>query len=334
MNNIDISIGDDILIGHDNGITVDEQNNYEVSSDTIVGPQGPPGPQGPVGPQGPQGPQGMPGETGPAGPQGPQGLSGNDGADGENATIEIGSVTSLNYGDTPTVTNVGTDTHAILNWGIPAGQQGIQGVQGEPGINARAYVTQNTGSATITIEDYQGITTATINDGATGPQGPAGADGVTPTITATASVDNTTGTPSVNVTKSGTDTNPSFAFAFEHLKGADGTTGKGFVDYSTSEVDTGIKWYNNKTIYRKVVTQNVTTIPTSQNWNHGASGVSEIISFKAMFNLGWNQTDWGSETWLALAGIKFRCSTTQIEMEANSALNWSGKFTFIIEYTK
>ena len=180
MDDISISLSDDILIGQDNGITLDEQTNL-VSSDTVLtGPPGPPGPQGPTGPQGPQGPQGVPGETGPAGPQGPQGLPGSDGADGENATIEIGSVTNLNYGETPTVTNVGTDTHAVLNWGIPAGQQGQQGIQGEPGINARAYVTQNTGSATITIEDADGITTATVYDGATGatgPQGPAGPQG-------------------------------------------------------------------------------------------------------------------------------------------------------------
>ena len=49
--------------------------------------------------------------------------------------------------------------------------------------------------------------------------------GEVPVISATASVDNTTGTPSVNVTKSGTDLTPNFDFAFHNLKGATGETG-------------------------------------------------------------------------------------------------------------
>lgn len=49
-----------------------------------------------------------------------------------------------------------------------------------------------------------------------------GDTGATPTISATASVSNTIGNPSVSVTKSGTDENPSFAFAFSGLKGEPG----------------------------------------------------------------------------------------------------------------
>lgn len=52
--------------------------------------------------------------------------------------------------------------------------------------------------------------------------GKDGKDGVTPTITATASVDANTGTPSVEVTKSGTDAAPTFNFAFTGLKGEGG----------------------------------------------------------------------------------------------------------------
>lgn len=47
----------------------------------------------------------------------------------------------------------------------------------------------------------------------------------TPVITATASVDSGTGTPAVSVTKSGTNANPSFKFAFSNLKGAKGDKG-------------------------------------------------------------------------------------------------------------
>lgn len=66
------------------------------------------------------------------------------------------------------------------------------------------------------------------SDGAQGPQGdpgPQGPVGPTPVITATASVDNAVGTPSVQVVKGGTDTNPTFAFNFSNLKGAKGDKG-------------------------------------------------------------------------------------------------------------
>lgn len=59
-----------------------------------------------------------------------------------------------------------------------------------------------------------------------GDKGDNGQDGVTPQITATASVDQTTGNATVNVTKTGTDTNPAFNFAFTGLKGERGERGE------------------------------------------------------------------------------------------------------------
>lgn len=200
MDNIDISFGDDVLLGHGNGVTIDDYNDNVISSETVVGPQGPPGPPGPVGPMGPAGSQGSQGERGPAGPQGPQGLPGQDGVDGQNATITIGQTTTLAPGSQASVVNVGTATNSVLNFGIPEGQQGIQGIQGEPGINAQAYVTQNTGSATITIEDADGTTTATVYDGTDGTNG---TDGFSPVATVTQN----TGSATISITdKNGTTT--------------------------------------------------------------------------------------------------------------------------------
>lgn len=49
--------------------------------------------------------------------------------------------------------------------------------------------------------------------------------GVTPHVTATASVDDSTGTPTVTVVRSGPDSAPNFDFAFQNLKGEKGDTG-------------------------------------------------------------------------------------------------------------
>lgn len=52
-----------------------------------------------------------------------------------------------------------------------------------------------------------------------------GGGGVTPDISAAATVDSSTGTPSVNVVKTGTDEEPTFTFNFHNLKGETGATG-------------------------------------------------------------------------------------------------------------
>lgn len=103
-----------------------------------------------------------------------------------------------------------------------SGSDGRDGVDGTNGTSAFASVSKSGNTATITCTDANGTTTATVSDGTNGTNG---VDGVTPVITATASVNNATGTPSVTVTKSGTDAAPSYAFAFKNLKGATGGTG-------------------------------------------------------------------------------------------------------------
>ena len=71
-----------------------------------------------------------------------------------------------------------------------------------------------------TATNFRGTT------GATGANGTDGKDGVTPNISMNATVDNSEGTPSVEVTKSGTNENPSFTLGFHNIKGATGDKGE------------------------------------------------------------------------------------------------------------
>lgn len=65
--------------------------------------------------------------VGPQGPQGIEGPQGPAGTPGKSATIQIGSVTTLDAGSQATVTNVGTENEAIFNFGIPKGEPGSGG---------------------------------------------------------------------------------------------------------------------------------------------------------------------------------------------------------------
>lgn len=73
------------------------------------------------------------------------------------------------------------------------------------------------------------------------PQGIQGEIGETPDVSAVAEVNNTVGTPSVEVEKSGTKENPVFIFKFSNIKGQQGDPGIGNANLSntpgTSETD-------------------------------------------------------------------------------------------------
>lgn len=58
------------------------------------------------------------------GPKGDTGATGATGATGPGATVSVGTVTTLSPGSTATVTNSGTETDAVFDFGIPQGQRG------------------------------------------------------------------------------------------------------------------------------------------------------------------------------------------------------------------
>ena len=130
-NEITISIQDEVIITpvETDSYIIESADDPELIIDTISGPKGDTGPQGPQGPQGPKG------DTG---PQGLQGLKGDTGAAGPQGPQGP-------KGDT--------------------GPQGAKGDTGADGFSPIATVTKSGDTATITITDKNGTTTAQVKDG-------------------------------------------------------------------------------------------------------------------------------------------------------------------------
>ena len=115
------------------------------------------------------GPTGATGATGSQGPAGAQGSTGPQGSPGTAATIAAGTTTTLTPGSNASVTNVGSSSAAIFNFGIPAGVAGTQGATGATGATGPQGPKGDTGAT-----GPQGPQGSIGNQGPTGPQGPAG----------------------------------------------------------------------------------------------------------------------------------------------------------------
>lgn len=91
------------------------------------------------------------------GEPGKDGTPGKDGLDGQGiaATIEVGTVTTGAAGTNASVTNVGTEQRAVLNFVIPRGDTGASGEQGSAGVgfDDADSISINDGAINITAGD-------------------------------------------------------------------------------------------------------------------------------------------------------------------------------------
>ena len=117
------------------------------------------------------------------------------GADGVSPTLSIGSTTTLSAGSLATVTNSGTSSNVILNFGIPIGSQGQIGIT--PQFNVGTITNLSSGSIPYVTVDSTSTTTNYIlnfglvqgtqgTQGTQGNQGDKGDKGDTPTLDYTA----------------------------------------------------------------------------------------------------------------------------------------------------
>lgn len=143
---------------------------------------------------------------------------------GEAATLDLGTVTTGEPGTDAYAVNVGTDTHAVINFTIPRGDKGETGDKGDTGKGVVSIVRTSGNGAPGTTDTY----TITYSDSTTSTfsvyHGADGEDGQSATI-AIGSV--TTGDSGTNAEVTNTGTSSAAVFNFRIPRGADGNDGRG-----------------------------------------------------------------------------------------------------------
>ena len=151
-------------------------------------------------------------------------IGGSAGPPGAAATIAVGTTTTLDAGNPATVSNSGTSSAAVFDFGIPKGPKGDPGTAGAGATVAAGTTTTLAAGSSATVTN-SGTSTAAVFDfgipkGDKGDPGSAG----TPGAAATIAVGTTTTLPagsSATVTNTGSSSAATFNFGIP--KGADGS---------------------------------------------------------------------------------------------------------------
>lgn len=238
----------------------------------------------------------------------------------ENFNLTVGETATSDPGTNAVVEITKQGTVYTADFTIPRGEQGPRGENTAAISSVTGSVDNNVGVPSVNVVAGGTPEQRTLDfqfhnlKGQKGDKGNTGDTGVTPNITLTASVDANVGTPSVNVTKSGTQENPVFDIALHNLKGGvntvqhddtltgDGTSGNplGLTPGTMSSVSTDaascddIKSQGRYTIQRSI-----------QNSPYGNVSVTMTLEVYVMTSdviqvakLLWNGRDIVNEVWI------------------------------------
>ena len=154
------------------------------------------------------------------------------GAQGEAATVQVGQVTTLPAGSQATVTNSGTNQAAVLNFGIPTGATGANGITPHIGVDGFWYIGETNTNVKARGQDGEDGVTPHIGENGNWfignqdtnvkAEGTDGQDGAASTIEVGEVTTGAAGTQA-SVTNSGTANAAVLDFTIP--KGADGASG-------------------------------------------------------------------------------------------------------------
>ena len=190
---------------------------------------------------------------------------GGSGGGGGTVSVNVGDTTTVAPGTPASVVNSGTETAVILDFSIPAGakgDQGIPGIQGEKGEQGLPGAKGDKGDTGATgAQGIQGIPGVKGDTGATGAQGIQGIPGVKGDTGATGA----TGTQGIQGVKG--DPGTAGATGAAGAKGDKGDTGIGAIDGLTK-----FTWTGSQTV-ASLASLNLTTLVTK-----GADTVGATIA--------------------------------------------------------
>lgn len=208
-------------------------------------------------------------------------IKGEKGNTGATPNMTINATVNQTIGEASVeVEQTGTPEHPRFDIAF-SGVKGEKGDKGDtgytPNIEVGASVDNTAGTPNVTVSktgtpenprlefDFKHLK---------GVKGEKGDTGTTPNISMSATVGQSIGTPSVNVSKSGSAENPSFTLAFNNIKGEKGDKG-----------DKGDQGYDGLDGFASRLTKKITPVATDYIPINEADGTAKCINYATMDRL-------------------------------------------------